>query len=110
MRRTVIILVLLLTMFGCAVDELMATTGQFDNLPTWADGLELDGGKDHDGWSIYRNGIRYHCPDGTTRLFTPEYAMVSTVGENCFLIITECETIKFELDGEAIWTKWYNAE
>lgn len=110
MRKIVIILVLLLTMFGCAIDNLMATTGQFENLPPWADGLELQAGEDHDGWSIYRNGIRYYSQDGHTEIFTPDFAMVSTVGNYCFILVTEFETIRFELDGDAIWIKWYNAE
>lgn len=110
MRKAVIFLVLVLVFVGCSLDSLMATTGQFDNLPFWADGVELSGDFDNDGWSIYRNGIRHYHADGTSQIFTPDHAMVSTVGDYCFLIVTEYETIKFELDGDTIYIKWYNAE
>ena len=110
MKKIFIFLVLVLVFFGCAVDSLIADTGEFDNLPEWAQGIEIQGRTDHDCWSVYKNGIRHTGIDGFTVMFTPEHSMIVTLGENCFLIVTEYETIKFELDGDTIWIKWYNAE
>ena len=107
LRKILFLLLLLFTFVSCSNDPVYFEYTGFNNLPDWANGLELKKEADHDGWSIHRDYIKHYAIDGTTKVFTPDNCKVLQVKETCFIIITDFEDIRFELNGQAVIIKWY---